>query len=128
MDNSLRDMGCGLTLLLILFGSVTLWRGVTDLRDGTTISCMDRRMGPGDTCVMRAGSNVVRYTYEEKADDWDNATPALATGVGGTVLVGSVALGVWLILRQGDTAKPSRRRGSGAEGRADTSNTGDAPP
>ncbi|MEU6975461.1 hypothetical protein [Streptomyces sp. NPDC046371] len=126
MNNSLRDMGCGLTLLLILFGSVTLWRGVTDLRDGTTVSCMERKMGPGDTCVMRAGSNLVRYTYEEKADDWDNAYPAVATAVGAGVLVASVGFGAWLTL-QGDTARPSRGRGAGAEGTASPPDAGGAP-
>ncbi|MER8044717.1 hypothetical protein [Streptomyces sp. NPDC094032] len=113
MDNSLRDLGCGLTLLLIALGSVTLWRGVIDLRDGTTIYCVNRRMAPGDTCVMRAGSNRVQYTYEEKSADWDNSYPILATAAGATVLVGSVTLGAWLT-RQGAAPGP-QRRGPGAK-------------
>ncbi|MEU2231311.1 MULTISPECIES: hypothetical protein [Streptomyces] len=126
MDKSTRDLGCGLTLLVLLFGAVTLWKGVIDLRDGTSVHCMDRKMGPGDSCVMRAGSEAVRYTYEEKAEDWNNRYPVVATAVGATVLLGAVPLGLWLTL-QGDTAQPSRRRGPEAGGTADPSDAGDTP-
>ncbi|MFI8520889.1 alpha/beta fold hydrolase [Streptomyces sp. NPDC085481] len=93
---------------------------------GAAIALSSAKMGPGDTCVMRSGSNMVRYTYEEKADDWDNAYPAVATAVGATVLVGSVGLGAWLAL-QDDTARPPRRREPGTEGTADPSDAGGAP-